>query len=100
MFNGKGQRWANGCLATTRHCLLPHSKEATLVAVILLQPLDSVQCMKIPSGPKQLHSLSCGCFLVQPLMENTYCLIPEYSTADTFLELWVGSPDLPSGGTT
>lgn len=38
MFNGKGQRWANGCLATTRHCLLPHSKEATLVAVILLQP--------------------------------------------------------------
>lgn len=42
MFNGKGQRWANGCLATIRHCLLPHSKEATLVAVILLQPLG--QC--------------------------------------------------------
>lgn len=38
MFNGKGQRWANGCLATTRHCLLLHSKEATMVAVILLQP--------------------------------------------------------------
>lgn len=38
MFNGKGQQWANGCLATTRHCLLLHSTEATMVAVILLQP--------------------------------------------------------------
>lgn len=29
MFNGKGQQWANGCLATTRRCsLLLHFREA------------------------------------------------------------------------
>lgn len=88
MFNGKGQQWANGCLATTRHCFaasLQRSQNGGYNPSIA--PWTVYMWVTVPSGPKSFSSLSWAAdhsfFSFQ--MGKTHCLILEYTNAYTFI---------------
>lgn len=95
MFNGKGQRWASGCLATTRHCFAASLSRSHSGAYS--PPPAPGQRATGPSGPTGFPSLSwaAGHSFCSFQMGKTRCQILEYANAYALIfsdGLWPNFP--------